>query len=101
MSGNCGGIYDNRDFYLKQLIDKQHSSKIKIITGLRRSGKSYLLGEIYKQYLGRNGVANEQIIIIELDNEKNDELLKKTNLYRVLSFKYSFNELTAASPSVL
>ena len=37
-----------RDFYLNQLISKRHSSKVKIITGLRRSGKSYLLSEIYK-----------------------------------------------------
>ena len=83
-TGKCQKIAEahmiNRDFYLKQLIDKQHSSKIKIITGLRRSGKSYLLGEIYKQYLVSNGVANEQIIIIELDDEKNDELLKKGKL---------------------
>ena len=69
-----------RDFYLNQLISKRHSSKIKIITGLRRSGKSYLLSEIYKKYLLDNGVDKNQIIIVELDDEANDELLEKGKL---------------------
>ena len=69
-----------RDFYLNQLISKRHSSKIKIITGLRRSGKSFLLSEIYRQYLLQEGVDQSQIIIIELDDESNDELLIKGNL---------------------
>ena len=69
-----------RDFYLNQLISKRHSSKVKIITGLRRSGKSYLLSEIYKKYLLDNGVDKNQIIIVELDNEVNDELLEKGKL---------------------
>lgn len=74
----------NRDFYLKQLIDKKQSSKIKIITGLRRSGKSYLLCEIYRQYLINNGVKDNQIIIVELDDEKNDELLEKGKLRKYI-----------------
>ena len=69
-----------RDFYLQQLISKRHSSKVKIITGLRRSGKSYLLSKIYKQYLLEQGVNEEQIIIVELDDEANDKLLRKGNL---------------------
>lgn len=69
-----------RDFYLNQLISKKDTSKIKIITGLRRSGKSYLLSRLYKDYLLNNGVTNEQIIIVELDDEKNDALLEKGKL---------------------
>ena len=69
-----------RDFYLNQLISKKDTSKIKIITGLRRSGKSYLLSHLYKDYLLNNGVTNEQIIIVELDDEKNDALLEKGKL---------------------
>ena len=69
-----------RDFYLNQLIYKRHSSKVKIITGLRRSGKSYLLSHLYKDFLLKDGVKNEQIIIIELDDEINDDLLKKGKL---------------------
>ncbi len=69
-----------RDYYLNQLILKRHSSKIKIITGLRRSGKSYLLTKLYKDYLLNDGVKENQIIIIELDDEKNDALLEKNKL---------------------
>lgn len=69
-----------RTFYLNQLISKRHSSKVKIITGLRRSGKSYLLSRIYKKYLLDNGVDEKQIILIELDDEANDKLLEKGNL---------------------
>ncbi len=69
-----------RDFYLNQLITKRKSSKVKIITGLRRSGKSYLLTKLYKEYLKSIGIKNSQIIIVELDDETNDELLKKGNL---------------------
>lgn len=69
-----------RDFYLNQLIAKRHSSKVKIITGLRRAGKSYLLSHLYKDYLINDGVNESQIIIIELDDEKNDELLEKGKL---------------------
>ena len=59
----------NRNYYLKQLIEKKHSSKIKIVTGLRRSGKSYLLGVIFRQHLIENGVKEEQIIVVELDDD--------------------------------
>ena len=54
-TGKCQKIAEehmiSRNYYLKQLIEKKHSSKIKIVTGLRRSGKSYLLGVIFRQHL--------------------------------------------------
>lgn len=58
----------NRDFYLNQLIEKKDSTKIKIITGLRRCGKSFLLSKLYKEYLLKQKVLNNQIIIVELDD---------------------------------
>lgn len=69
-----------RDYYLNQLIEKRHSSKVKIITGLRRSGKSFLLTKLYKDYLLNSGTSDDQIIIVELDDEKNDKLLLKGEL---------------------
>ena len=69
-----------RDYYLNQLIEKRHSSKVKIITGLRRSGKSFLLTKLYKDYLLNSGISDDQIIIVELDDEKNDKLLLKGEL---------------------
>lgn len=71
-----------RDLYLQQLIDKKDSPKVKIITGLRRSGKSYLLNTLYKNWLLRSGVRDGQIVSIELDDEKNDALLAKGELVR-------------------
>lgn len=56
-----------RDSYLKQLISYRFDGLVKVITGIRRCGKSYLLTKIYRDYLIQNGVKNEQIISIELD----------------------------------
>ncbi len=71
-----------RDYYLNQLIRRRHSDKIKIITGIRRCGKSYLLSHIFYEYLMRDGVKKENIIYLELDDEKNDALLVKGELVK-------------------
>ena len=65
----------NRDSYLKKLIDRKENNLIKIITGIRRSGKSYLLDPIYKNYLLDNGVDNNHIIKIDLDLRANKKFL--------------------------
>ena len=59
-----------RDSYLKQLISYRFDGLVKVITGIRRCGKSYLLKKIYREYLLQNGVREDQIIIIELDLAK-------------------------------
>lgn len=59
-----------RDSYLQQLISYRFDGLVKVITGIRRCGKSYLLKNIYKEYLLGSGVTDEQIIIIELDLAK-------------------------------
>lgn len=59
-----------RDTYLQQLISYRFDGLVKVITGIRRCGKSYLLKKIYKDYLLQTGVKNEQIITIELDLAK-------------------------------
>lgn len=56
-----------RDTYLKQLISYRFDGLVKVITGIRRCGKSYLLKNIYRDYLLQNGVKENQIIMIELD----------------------------------
>ena len=56
-----------RKEYLEQLICKKQNGMVKVITGIRRSGKSYLLKEIYREYLLANGISEEQIIILDLD----------------------------------
>ncbi len=58
-----------RDFYLNQLIDSKHNGMIKVITGIRRSGKSYLLFEIFNDYLLNNNVDSEHIIKFAFDSQ--------------------------------
>lgn len=57
-----------RDKYLNQLISKKENGLVKVVTGLRRSGKSYLLFNIFKSYLLSNGVNDDHIISIALDD---------------------------------
>ena len=59
-----------RDSYLQQLISYRFDGLVKVITGIRRCGKSYLLKNIYREYLFQNGVKEDQIIVIELDLAK-------------------------------
>ena len=60
-----------RKQYLNELIKKKDNGRIKIITGIRRCGKSYLLFKLYKDYLLGNGVKKEQIIEMALDEIDN------------------------------
>lgn len=62
-----------RDYYLKKLVDKKENGRIKIITGIRRCGKSYLLCKLYKEYLLSHGVKEHQIISLALDDIDNLE----------------------------
>ena len=59
-----------RDSYLNQLISYRFDGLVKVITGIRRCGKSYLLKKLYKDYLLNHQVKEEQIISIELDLAK-------------------------------
>ena len=59
-----------RDFYLNQIIRHMHNGDIKVITGIRRCGKSVLLFELFRDYLLSNGVLEDQIIAIALDQRR-------------------------------
>lgn len=56
---------------LQRLIDSRKNGRIKIVTGIRRCGKSYLLGILYRDYLLQKGIVPEQIIMLELDSDIN------------------------------
>lgn len=60
-----------RDAYLRKLIDRQHNGLVKVITGIRRCGKSYLLFELFYKYLKEQGVDDSHIIKLALDDRKN------------------------------
>ena len=60
-----------RDIHLKRLIASRHNGLIKVVTGIRRSGKSYLLRILFKNYLIDNGVKENHIIELDLENRRN------------------------------
>lgn len=71
-----------RDGYLEQLKLRKDNGMIKIITGIRRCGKSFLLFVLFKKYLLENGVDNEHIIEIALDGIENEELRDPKKCYQ-------------------
>ena len=63
----------SREKYLRQLIANRDNGFPKVITGIRRCGKSFLLREIYRNYLLDQGVPENHIILLELDDDKNSK----------------------------
>lgn len=77
-----------RDLYLTKLKNKKNNKLIKIITGLRRSGKSYLLDPMFKNSLLADGVKEDHIIKVDLDSIENRELTTDgLNLYKYIMNK--------------
>ena len=69
-----------RDVYLNKIIEKRENCLIKIITGIRRCGKSYLLDPLFKNYLLESGVKEDHIIKLDLDERKNNKFLDPDQL---------------------
>ena len=59
-----------RPAYVQQLVESKDNGLIKIVTGLRRVGKSYLLKTLFKEYLLKEGVSKDHILIIDLEDRK-------------------------------
>ena len=105
----------NRGIYLQALIDRMHNGMIKVITGIRRCGKSYLLFEIFKDYLKSTGVDDSHIIAIELDKRQNvkyhnpdvileyieSQITKKGNYYVFLDEVQMLDEFESVLNSLL
>lgn len=70
-----------RERYLQQLITSMESPLIKVVTGIRRAGKSYLLFNIFDRYLRESGIPEDHIIKVALDDMENASLREKTALY--------------------
>ena len=81
-----------RDTYLKRLIDRRQNGMIKIITGIRRCGKSYLLFRLYREYLLAEGVSESDIICLDLDDEANAEYRQPDKLYNYILSKIGSDE---------
>lgn len=82
-----------RKFYLQQLIDGKQNGLIKIITGIRRCGKSYLLFKLFTQYLLSSGVQDDHIIRIALDDIESKELRDPLLLYKHIKGRMVDEEL--------
>ncbi len=76
-----------RDFYLNELVRKQGNGFVKIITGLRRCGKSYLLRTIFKNYLLKQGFSSDQIIEIAFDERDNKKFCDSDVFYEFAKAK--------------
>lgn len=70
-----------RDFYLNKLIRHKQNGLVKIITGIRRCGKSYLLFKLFKKHLIESGIKEDHIISIALDDFGNKKLQDPNELY--------------------
>ena len=82
--------YIKREVYLRKLIDRMDNGEVKIVTGPRRCGKSWLLKRIFKDYLLANGISEENIIIVSFDLEDEEELYGDlTERGALKSFLYS------------
>lgn len=69
-----------RSIYLKKLIDRQHNGMIKVITGVRRCGKSYLVFNLFYDYLKSQGVDNDHIVMVNLESRRNIKLRNPDSL---------------------
>ena len=74
-----------RPIYLQRLINRRQNGMIKIITGLRRSGKSYLLFTLFCQYLKEQGIDDSQIIKLDLENIYNERYRNPLSLLEYIS----------------
>ncbi|HZJ89201.1 MAG TPA: ATP-binding protein [Bacilli bacterium] len=84
--------YIKRERYLAQLIRAKHNRLIKVITGIRRVGKSFLLDPLFTTHLIESGVKESQIIKINLDDEENKELLDAHKLSSYIRAKLISDE---------
>ena len=83
----------SRDIYINQLTQKKQNGMIKIITGLRRCGKSYLLFKLFYEKLISQGVSESHIIKIPLDDLEYAELRDKISLYKFIKSKITEKKL--------
>ena len=81
-----------RDFYLNRLIEAKNDGLIKVVTGIRRCGKSFLLNTLFYNYLLENDVCDDHIIKVALDDSDNDELLNPKNLSKYIKERIIDND---------
>lgn len=83
----------SRDIYLNRLIERRHNGRIKIISGVRRCGKTYLLFTLYSEWLASQGVSADKIIKINLEDRRNRELRNPDTLLEFIDSKIEGDEM--------
>lgn len=81
--------YIQRDVYLQKLIDSRENGSVKVVTGPRRCGKSWLLTRLYKDYLIADGVPEEDIIIVSLDMDDENNQSELADKEKLKAYLYS------------
>ena len=81
--------YIQRDVYLQKLIDSRLNGDVKVVTGPRRCGKSWLLTKLYKDYLIADGVSEDNIIIVSLDMDDESNQSDLADKDKLKSYLYS------------
>ena len=81
-----------RDYYLNKLIQHKKNGLVKIVTGVRRCGKSYLLFQLFRDHLLESGIKDNHIISIALDDYGNRQLLDPDELYRYVKSRIADDE---------
>lgn len=82
-----------RPHYLQKLIDCRHNGLIKTVTGIRRCGKSYLLFQLFSSWLKEQGISDDHIIKIDLENRRNKELRNPDVLLEYIDSKINDDEM--------
>ena len=82
-----------RKLYLDKVVESRHNGMIKIITGVRRSGKSFLLFDLFADWLEAEGVSSDHIIKIDLENRRNKSLRNPDNLLEFIDSKMIDKEM--------
>ena len=76
-----------RDFYLQKLLNRRHNGMIKVVTGMRRCGKSYLLFNLFTKALEQEGVTIDHIIQVNLEDRHNQALRDPDKLLHYIDSK--------------
>ena len=85
----CGKLKNiKRDVYLKRLIDREQNGLVKIITGIRRSGKSYLLNNLFYDYLKERNYYVDDDCLDVIETVKKHQLISEESLNNIVSIVY-------------
>ena len=87
-----------RDIHLRKLIESKHNGMIKVVTGVRRCGKSYLLTNLFRRHLLSDGVAEDHIVEINLEDKKSASLRNPNKLHGEI---YHYSELYSVMGEIL